>query len=384
VECTSLKDEGGRIKCALDPSAFILENLVTLAHTLMDCTLYIPCLLPPDEALWRKVDAPQLTSLLARATMTDTAATSEAWLCGAFGIARQQDFPLAPLLAARENIDAAIGYWINATPAHIEARRTTLVLTDPEALHLSAEESAAFAGVISEHLRAENITLRTPRPGCWFLHTDQDQAPAINTTSPAAAIGRDLHALLPQGRDSARWHRILTEIQMLLHAHPLNAAREARGEAPVNSVWLWGGGTLPPSVTTPFTAVWSGDVIVSALARHGGRVCEPPPATLTPEILREGSHFYSLELLEAPWRRGDAPSWTQALTALDRDWFTPLLDALRARRMRALTIATNTASGMRQFVIRPRDLWNVFKILNKNKYYSNALHADHYHARRRR
>ena len=46
----------------------------------------------------------------------------------------------------------------------------------------------------------------------------------------------------------------MNEAQMILHTHPVNAEREARGMPAVNSVWLWGGGTLPaitpPSYTT--------------------------------------------------------------------------------------------------------------------------------------
>lgn len=74
----------------------------------MNCTLFIPHLIPPRElgdALWRTVDAPQFKSMLARAAMTtDAAGDTEAWLCSRFGIARQQDFPLAPLLARNENL----------------------------------------------------------------------------------------------------------------------------------------------------------------------------------------------------------------------------------------------------------------------------------------
>jgi len=36
-----------------------------------------------------------------------------------------------------------------------------------------------------------------------------------------------------------RFRAQLNELQMQLHDHPLNQAREARGELPVNSLWLW-------------------------------------------------------------------------------------------------------------------------------------------------
>jgi hypothetical protein len=37
-------------------------------------------------------------------------------------------------------------------------------------------------------------------------------------------------------------------VQVILHQHPVNAERRARGLPPVNSLWLWGGGPLPQRV----------------------------------------------------------------------------------------------------------------------------------------
>lgn len=339
------------------------------SRTLMDCTLFIPCLLPPKageqgDALWRTVDAPELKQLLARATMaTDTTVDAEAWLCHTFGIARQQDFPLAPLLAEAENLDAAHGYWLNATPAHLETRRNALVLADPAILKITIEESMAFAAILADHLREENVTLHAPRPDRWFLHCGI--APALATTSLATVIGRDIRPHLPRGADSARWHRILTEMQMLLHAHPANDAREARGLPPVNSVWLWGGGTLPAQAAAPFASVWSDNDIVRALARYGTCRCEPLPARISPETWKEGSHFFSFDPLATHQRNGDAQAWGNAVTALNRDWFIPLLGALKSRRLRTLTLVCTDDRGLRRFVLHAGDL---MKFWRKNKY----------------
>jgi len=43
----------------------------------------------------------------------------------------------------------------------------------------------------------------------------------------------------PKGVEALHWHQLFNEIQMLLFSHPVNEAREVRGELPVNSVWLW-------------------------------------------------------------------------------------------------------------------------------------------------
>jgi len=333
----------------------------------MDCTLYIPHLLPPreqGEALWQTVDAPELKRMLARADFrTDAAADGEAWLCAAFGVTRQFDWPLAPLLAAHENLDATCGYWLNATPVHLETRRTSMVLTDPAALELSIAESAALVALLGSHLAEEGITLHAPHPGQWLLRTEASSA--VTTSSLGNVIGRDVRTFLPRGPDSPRWHRILTEIQMLLHTHPVTDAREARGQSPVNSVWLWGGGTLPARTAARFTAVWSDDGIVSALARHGGCRCEPLTTHIMPEALIAGSHLFSFESLETNWREGNAQAWSDAVTALHRDWFIPLMNALKTRQMRTLTLINVRESGMQTFIVSRS---NLLKFWRKNKY----------------
>jgi hypothetical protein len=333
----------------------------------MDCTLFIPHLLPPGgqgEALWRTVDAPQLKTMLARATFTaDATVDGNAWLCGAFSIACQQDFPLAPILAAYDKLNTGSGYWLCATPVHLETRRNALVLADPAMLEITADESAAFALTLADHLREENITLHAPQPDRWFLRSNAP--PAVTTSSLAAATGRDVRPFLPQGPDSPRWHRILTEIQMLLHSHPINDAREALGQLPVNSVWLWGGGTLPATPSSPFATAWSDDATVRALAHHSACPLQPQPARIAPGTLKEGSHLFTFEQLETLLRTGDAQAWSHAVTALNRDWFIPLLDTLKARRLQSLTITNANEAGIQQFVIRPGDL---MKFWHRNKY----------------
>jgi hypothetical protein len=322
------------------------------------------------ETLWRTVDAPQLKAMLTRATLTASPATgTDALLSGIFGVARQQDWPLAPLLARSEKLVADTGYWLCATPVHLEARRNALMLTDPAALEMTAAESTAFAAMLAGHLREEAVTLHAPRPDQWFMRCDTP--PVMTTTALDDVLGRDVRTFLPQGPDSARWHRILTEIQMLLHAHPLNDAREARGQVPVNSVWLWAGGTLPSAFSAPlapFDSVWSDDATLRALAHHGGCRVAPCPKVITPQTLAGGSHLFSFELLAPLMRQsgtGDVQAWSNAVTALNRDWFMPLLDALKAHRLSMLTLISSTDSGTQQFVIRASDH---MKFWRKNKY----------------
>lgn len=338
----------------------------------MPCTLYIPHLLLPrtrGAAVWRTAQAPHLKLLLARARYTRDAETdATAALCALFGIARQHDYPLAPLLAHAHSLEVRDSYWLRAAPVHLETRRHALVLADPAALQVSDAESAALAATLSSHLAQENIALHAPRPGLWLVRSDE--VPAMTTHHLDAAVGQDVRGFLPQGAGSRRWHRLLTEMQMLLHTHPVNAAREARGELPLNSVWLWAGGTLPPRSVAAYTKVWSDDPLVRALAQHAQGTCPtaPAPIRITADMLNEGTHFVAADPLAASALDGghnDWQAWSAALSALDRNWFAPLLQALRMRRGHRVTLLTSDPGGTHRFVATA---WDLLKFWRQNNY----------------
>ncbi|MGZ7354524.1 hypothetical protein ACXWRX_09325, partial [Streptococcus pyogenes] len=73
---------------------------------------------------------------------------------------------------------------------------------------------------------------------------------------------------LPQGPQGRRWRVLINEAQVLLHQHPLNAERRAKGLPPVNSLWLWGAGRLPAQVRGAFEGVIGDDLLLAALARR--------------------------------------------------------------------------------------------------------------------
>jgi hypothetical protein len=90
---------------------------------------------------------------------------------------------------------------------------------------------------------------------------------ATPPVEPEQVHGASAGDLLPVG-DASDLHRLLGEIQMYLHEHPVNVARTAAGARPVNSLWIWGGGVaigqpdagLPPLFAAEplFRGYWSG------------------------------------------------------------------------------------------------------------------------------
>src|SRR5690606_34285880 len=79
--------------------------------------------------------------------------------------------------------------------------------------------------------------------GTWFI--ELSRALDIETVPPHAVQGRAVREHLPAGTDARRVHAWMNEMQMFLHAHPLNRERAARGLPALNGVWIWGEGQLP-------------------------------------------------------------------------------------------------------------------------------------------
>lgn len=333
---------------------------------MMQCTLDIPHLIPPraapaTHALWHTLEAPALKSLLARAHYTrvpiDAAAPRSILGMDSNAIAA------APLLAQADGLAAQAGYWLCATPVHLETRHHALVLSDPAQLQISAAESQALAATLTVHLRGDGITLHAPQPMRWYMQCAT--APEITTRDIDDVIGQDIEHGLPQGRDALAWHRRLTELQMLLHAHAVNDAREAAGRLPVNSVWLWGGGTLPAPMSLPYAVVCSDDPLTRAIARHAGCRVEAAPTRLVIDENVQGNYFFSCHTLAPLMRGGDVRAWSAAVTALERDWFQPLAATLKARRVSSVTLLSRGDEYLHRFHGRLSDR---YKILFKNKY----------------
>ena len=79
-----------------------------------------------------------------------------------------------------------------------------------------------------------------------YAYLRADQGFPTAALSAAAVDQRIPNDHMPTGSHADRFRQVLSEIEMALHEHPVNLAREAAGRFPVNSLWLWGGG-LPAS-----------------------------------------------------------------------------------------------------------------------------------------
>lgn len=323
----------------------------------MQLTLLIPDLLPPPGAERLAAGtAPILRRMCGRgAVLHFPAIDAETWLCQAFEVEKQNDWPVAPLTALVDGLAAESGCWLRADPVHLQLQRNRSIVLAAPALEITTAEAEALTATLNAHFVSDGISLTAAQPARWYCaHTD---AAGITAPPLTAVAGRPL----PRAQLAGNWHRWLTECQMLLHEHPVNIAREQRGAPVINSLLLWGGGSRPAVPGRHFSHVWSADPLAHALALQSGAESAPPPNTaaawlgaLSGKIAPGARHLITLDHVHHAARYEGPDSWMQTVSALEDGWFAPLWSALGNTLTMLDIVATNPEQCLR-ITLRPSD-----------------------------
>ncbi|MHB1246330.1 MAG: phosphoglycerate mutase [Sulfuriferula sp.] len=306
----------------------------------MIITLLIPDLIAPPEmrdAALDRLALPALQTLLARADQTSVTAEGglDGWLCRAFGVTKQQDWPIAPVTLQADGGNAGNDYWLRADPVHLRATRDKLMLVDSGAFQINQAEAETYAQAFNAHFSDEGFILYPLRPDRWYLKLDR---PPTLTTQPLTAVtGKHVDPYLPQGADGLKWHRLYNEIQMLFFGLPLNDAREMRGELTVNSIWLWGGGTRP-QIAAARATVLANDPTARAIAFAAACPNDTVPQDAAALADSPDDTLVLLEHLRGAAQYGDIIGWREGMQQLETDWFAPLVKRLKSGKIAELRI----------------------------------------------
>lgn len=249
-------------------------------------------------------------------------------------------WPIAALARQAEVGDAADAAWLRADPAWLRPDINGVRLfAHGEALAVTEDERDGFLSALRPLFGDAGFALDAPHPAHWYLRLPAG-TPLPAFPDPGDALGEDLFDHLDTGPEGRRWRALASEAQVLLHNHPLNARRVARGQAPVNALWFWGGGRLPAAPAAGACPdVFSDDDTARALAATGGR------AAPLPEGFAGAGGVYDLE-------------GSRDLAWIESAWLAPALAALRAGRIGAL--ALDAGDGWR-FALRRGDLWRLWR-----------------------
>jgi hypothetical protein len=205
--------------------------------------------------------------------------------------------PWAAREAAADGIDVGSHAWGRLTPVHWRIGSDGVHLTDPDALALSDADSRTLFDAVQPLFASEGFSLMWGASLRWYAaHASlQDLA----TASIERAIGRNIERWLPRQAEAKPLRRLQNDVQMVLHDHPLNEARESAGSLAVNSFWLSGCGVRQPE------------------RRHDAHLDES---------------------LCGPALRGDWAAWREAWQALDQRALPALLDAAARGEPARLTL----------------------------------------------
>lgn len=293
----------------------------------MPLDLLVPDLLVSTDRL-RSVE-----KWLARADVArHPARSAAAWLADAYGM------PALPVAALSRLGDAgsAEGAWMRADPVHLLVEGDSLRLRDASMLDVRPDEARALTAALQAHFAADGLEFRAEASDRWYVKLPAGDAP--RTTPLDDALGRNVFGLLPE---DAKWRSAMTEAQMILAGHEVNARREAEGRPAINSVWFWGAGALPAAAAKPYANVQANDPVARGLARVSGAELQALPASIADiDLARENDAVLAVVSgLEH--------------AALDERWFRPLGEAIeRFDRVRVIIpssrdtlVATLTASS---------------------------------------
>ena len=161
--------------------------------------------------------------------------------------------PFAAHAAAQDGLDPGDLAWGLVTPVHWRLGTEQVSLLDPEQLGLDEAGSRELFAAVEPLFTGEGFALAWGGPGRWYAA--HESLAGLPTASLDRVIGRNVDPWLTSQPEARLVRRLQNEVQMLLHTHPLNADREARGLPAVNSFWLSGCGLAQPARDGPMRAV---------------------------------------------------------------------------------------------------------------------------------
>ncbi|TDR73931.1 hypothetical protein [Paludibacterium purpuratum] len=326
----------------------------------MHLTLSIPGLSWLDAhdaaAVAADLSLPALATLLGRGRLTIAPCRRSVRLGAPFGLAQ---LPMAQAAADLDGLSTHGRYWLLADPVTWRIDRDRALLADAGVMRIDRQEADALIEALNRHFADDGLLFHAPAPARWYVSLSA--APDAGFHSLPDVVGENVDDFLPHGPDGLMLSRMLNEAQMLLFTHPVNEAREARGEPRINSLWLWGAGELPPLMRS--AALYSDQPLQAVLAQLDGGEARAVPwsfAALEAETPWPASAWVELDRLLGAAQYRDSWGWREALLVLEQDWFAPLLQALRQGSLRGVTLLSHGELAIEAHVGRG-DLWKFWR-----------------------
>jgi len=306
----------------------------------MRVTLVVPGLAAAAHASAQGLSA--LARIAAFAHVETVAGDLDRALAAAAGLGA--DASMAPIAAVGAGFDPGTAYVLRADPVALVAGRDDVLLAG-RVDDLDRDEANALCDTLGAHFAGDGLAFHVPRPDAWFV-TARASVPVDST--PLAAIAGPIQPFLPQGLHGRTWRRWLSEMQMLLHDHAVNAKREARGRMPVTGIWIASGGTLPHDAPSGIAQVYATTHAEGDAARGLAALARKPARALPDGFAALGGDD-ALVVLD-PLGGGDS------IARLARDWLDPAAAALVRGALDALVVLGDGGASVQRWSATPPSL----------------------------
>jgi len=314
------------------------------------CTIYYPGLLGPDVPLeelqeqdWPAPDQlNHLCKLLSYGKITElplqhNKQSIEVRILHYLGVIfdEDRDAPVAHIRAQSLEYDDKHLWCLD--PVHIQIDLDEAILLANEALELTEKEAHHLIQDINKHFEQDDLYIHYCAPHQWILKGKFE----LSTATIGDVMHKNINQHQPAGKDETLWRKLVNEIQMLLHSHPVNTEREKKGVPLVNSLWLWGGGRYN-TLQTSIDLVYGEHELIANIASVSDLAHTTLPTKLNPEgFINRTSLMIFTDQMHAI-RSKDVFGWFDHLKRFDGGILGPLFDMLKQGDLDKLTVHSDT------------------------------------------
>lgn len=164
------------------------------------------------------------------------------------------DLPRAQLWAHHYQLPPAQS-WLLAEPIECQADNKAIYCLGSAHLQVTQSEANQIIETMNQHLVPAGMRMFAPEPTRWLLALPGPLT--VQTQSLNTIVNRAL----------SQTPSLFTELQMLLHKHPVNLARESAAKPLIHACWLSGEGKLPVMKKIPSMGVVTEDPLCRVLAQ---------------------------------------------------------------------------------------------------------------------